>query len=217
MLERQYTLGTGTSERRYAYVVTGNLGEIDVSVANFGIRLAIGLSVLGLGLVAATLFQVRFGLRPLAAIERGLARIRSGEKARLEGDLPAEIVPLQRELNQLIKSNQDIIERSRTHVGNLAHALKTPLSVITNEARTEENAFARKVSEQAAIMRDQINHHLDRARMVARIGVMAGVTDVKPVAEALGRTLQRIYGERGIAVETRCPGRPEVSRREAGP
>ena len=205
MLERQYVFGAGTGAKRYSYVVTGNLAEIAQSVAGFRNSLALTLSVLGAGLVAATLFQVRFGLRPLAQIEQGLSRIRSGEASRLEGELPAEIVPLQRELNELIQSNQDIIERSRTHVGNLAHALKTPLSVITNEARTENTPFARKVAEQATIMRDQVSHHLDRARMVARTGVLTSLTEVKPVVEGLTRTLQRIYGERGVTVECRCP------------
>ena len=90
-----------------------------------------------LGLLAVTVFQVRFGLLPLRRIERGLASIRSGEVERLEGKLPAEIEPLQTELNALIESNQDIIDRARTQVGNLAHALKTPLAVITNEARED--------------------------------------------------------------------------------
>ena len=70
----------------------------------------------------------------------GLAAIRSGEAEKLEGELPYEIRPLQQELNALIQSNREIVERARTHVGNLAHALKTPLSVISNEARTQERA-----------------------------------------------------------------------------
>ena len=100
------------------------------------------LAVAGLGLVAATFFQVRFGLSPLRAIRQGLAAIRSGEAEKLEGELPLEIEPLQQELNALIQSNHEIVERARTHVGNLAHALKTPLSVISNEARTQSDALA---------------------------------------------------------------------------
>ena len=102
--------------------------------------LIVALAVAGLGLVAATFFQVRFGLAPLRAIRQALAAIRSGEAEKLEGELPLEIKPLQQELNALIQSNREIVERARTHVGNLAHALKTPLSVISNEARTNEGA-----------------------------------------------------------------------------
>ena len=123
---------------------------------------------------------MRFGLLPLRQIEQGLAAIRSGERRTLEGELPAEIEPLQPELNALIQSNQDIVERARTQVGNLAHALKTPLAVITNEARGRQDRRSRdKVAEQAEIMRDQVNHYLDRARMAARVGVIGRVTEVR--------------------------------------
>lgn len=207
MLYREIIFGTGAEARRFGYIVSTLTSTIDLRVRDFRNRLALALSVLGIGLVAATLFQVRYGLKPLGKIEQGLADIRSGKAIRLEGELPSEIIPLQRELNALIKSNQDIIERARTHVGNLAHALKTPISVLNNEAQKDPSPLARKVIEQTGIMRDQVNHHLDRARMVARVGVVAGVTEIEPVCEALVRTLQRIYGERGIDVRHDCmPG-----------
>ena len=159
------------------------------------------LAVAGLGLVAATFFQVRFGLSPLRAIRERLAAIRSGEAEKLEGELPLEIKPLQQELNALIQSNREIVERARTHVGNLAHALKTPLSVISNEARTQSDALSTKVIEQAEIMRSQITHHLDRARVAARSNAIGEVTDVGSVLRALKRTLDRIYEERGLTLE----------------
>jgi signal transduction histidine kinase len=159
------------------------------------------LAVAGLGLVAATFFQVRFGLSPLRAIRERLAAIRSGEVEKLEGELPLEIKPLQQELNALIHSNREIVERARTHVGNLAHALKTPLSVISNEARTQSDTLSAKVIEQAEIMRSQITHHLDRARVAARSSAIGEVTDVGSVLRALKRTLDRIYEERGLNLE----------------
>ena len=190
---------------RYLFTLTGNRAEIDAKVADFAGKIALSLLVLGLGLVALTLLQVRFGLRPLARIEQGLARIRSGEAERLEGELPVEIMPLQKELNALIKSNQAIIERARTQVGNLAHALKTPLSVILNEAEADKGALGEKVRAQAEVMRNQINHYLDRARMAARSGLVGGVCEVAPVARALARTLMRIYEARGITIAVDCP------------
>ena len=89
----------------------------------------------------ATFFQVRFGLAPLRAMRQNLAQIRSGEAERLDGTQPEEIRPLQQELNALIQSNREIVDRARTHVGNLAHALKTPLSVISNEARSRKGRW----------------------------------------------------------------------------
>jgi len=185
----------------YSYAVAGNAAEIDSDLAEFTTMLILALAILGFGLVLATFFQVRFGLLPLRAIRHDLAAIRSGDAESLEGELPDEIRPLQTELNALIQSNRDVVDRARTHVGNLAHALKTPLSVISNEARSHGGLLSDKVVEQAEIMRTQITHHLDRARVAARSGVIGDVTDVAPVLEALKRALDRIYGERGIKLE----------------
>lgn len=205
VLERRITLDGGGGKTQYSYAVAGDSAEIESDISEFTTLLAAALTVLGVGLVVATLFQVRYGLRPLRAIRRGLAAIRSGESERLEGDYPVEIVPLQDELNALIRSNHDIVERARTHVGNLAHALKTPLSVITNEARDDEGVLAVKVVEQADVMRTQITHHLDRARMAARSGVIAGVTEITPVLEALVRALARIHEDRGLMLRLDSP------------
>jgi signal transduction histidine kinase len=203
VLEREIRLA-GVDSTPYSYAVAGDAGEIDSDLAEFTTMVIAALAVLGIGLVAATLFQVRFGLAPLRAIRRDLAAIRSGLSEKLEGELPDEIRPLQQELNALLHSNREIVERARTHVGNLAHALKTPLSVITNEARASRGRLATKVTEQAEIMRTQITHHLDRARMAARTGLVGDVTDVEPVLMSLKRALDRIYDERGISLEVAC-------------
>ena len=194
----------GPQSAPYSYAVAGDATEIERDVAAFTTMLIAALGVLGLGLVAATYFQVRFGLSPLRAIRQNLTAIRSGEAERLEGELPDEIRPLQQELNALIQSNREIVDRARTHVGNLAHALKTPLSVISNEARTHEGPLAAKVIEQTGIMRTQITHHLDRARVAARSSVIGDATEVDAVLRALKRTVDRIYEERGLDIEVSC-------------
>lgn len=193
-------LGYDDSMPRYSIIVAGPLDWLDALVSNFRNRLITALALAGLGLVAVTLFQVRFGLLPLKRVEKGLAAIRSGEAERLDGDLPAEIEPLQVELNALIQSNQDVIDRARTQVGNLAHALKTPLAVIVNEARDDDSKLARKVSEQAGVMKDSITLYLDRARMAARVGAIGRVTNVGEVTEPLVRALERINRDRDIAI-----------------
>jgi signal transduction histidine kinase len=200
VVEREIKLA-GPLSTPYSYAVAGDASEIERDLAEFTTMLIAALAALGLGLVAATFFQVRFGLSPLRAMRQNLAQIRSGEAERLEGEQPEEIRPLQYELNALIDSNREIVARARTHVGNLAHALKTPLSVIANEARAYEGPLAAKVVEQAEIMRTQITHHLDRARVAARSGAIGDVTDVDRVLQTLKRTVDRIYEERGIDVE----------------
>lgn len=199
------TLGHEPDKPRYSIVVAGPLDWLEHLVSNFRNRLATALALAGLGLVAVTLFQVRFGLLPLRQIGRGLAAIRSGESQKLQGDLPAEIEPLQFELNELMRANQEIVDRARRHVGNLAHALKTPLAVITNEAREEKGGFGAKVAEQAQIMSDNVSHYLDRARMAARVNVIGRVTPVAPVIEPLVRALQRIHHEKDVEISVECP------------
>jgi signal transduction histidine kinase len=193
----------GAQSTPYSYAIAGDAAEIERDLAEFRMMLIAALGVLGLGLVVATLFQVRFGLAPLRAIRHDLAAIRSGDAERLEGELPTEIRPLQQELNALIQSNREIVDRARTHVGNLAHALKTPLSVITNEAREKDGPLAGKVIEQAELMRNQITHHLDRARVAARAGAIGDITDVDGVLNGLKRALDRIYEGRALELDVR--------------
>ncbi len=105
-------------------------------------------------------------------------------------------------MNALLDANRAIVERARTHVGNLAHAIKTPLSVIVNEANSRGiDPFASKVLEQADVMRDQVTHHLERARIAARVTIVGTVTDVAPALEALCRTMQKIHRDRGITID----------------
>jgi len=190
-------------DHRYDVLVAGNASELKEEIADFRASVALTLAVFGIGLVASTAFQIRWGLRPLEKVRRGLAALRSGKEQSLDGPFPAEIEPLARELNALMASNQQIIERARTHVGNLAHALKTPLSVITNEARSDQGRLSAKVGEQAEIMRMQINHHLDRARIAARSQVIGAVTEVEPVLARLVRAMRRIHEDRGLSIDLR--------------
>jgi signal transduction histidine kinase len=190
---------------RYDVLVAGDAGETVDQVASFRRSVFLTLAVFGAGLVLATTAQIRWGLRPLDNVRRALAALRSGKEARFEGPFPAEIEPLAKELNALLESNQQIIERARTQVGNLAHALKTPLSVITNEARAASGPLADKVAEQAEIMRLQVNHYLDRAQIAARSKVIGAVTDVEPVVGSLVRAMRRIHGDRAIAFTADVP------------
>ncbi|MGH6855186.1 MAG: ATP-binding protein, partial [Aestuariivirga sp.] len=126
---------------------------------------------------------------------------------RLDGEFPSELRPVADELNLLIQSNSEIIDRARTQVGNLAHALKTPLSVLTNEAQARKSPLAAKVKGQVQVMRDQISLYLDRARRAARAQGLGAVTAVEPVLDGLARTLQHIYREKGIEIAVRCEPR----------
>jgi len=158
--------------------------------------------ILAVVLLLTTTFQVRFGLAPLKRISESLAAIRGGNAERLEGAFPVEIALLARETNALLDANREIVTRARTHVGNLAHALKTPISVMLNEAAAHgTDPFALKVREQTEIMRDQVARHLERAHLAARVAVIGTVTDVRKVVTALARSMEKIHHHRNIAID----------------
>jgi signal transduction histidine kinase len=183
----------------YLVQVAASSEEMDEQIARFRFELMIAFGALAIALAMVAAFQVRFGLRPLLLLQSELVSIRRGERDRITGAFPSEVAPLADELNLLISANRDILERARTQVGNLAHALKTPLSVMLNEADSAPSPLADKVGEQARIMRDQISFYLDRARAAARGGALGTATQIAPCVEGLLRTFTKIYSDRGVA------------------
>jgi signal transduction histidine kinase len=203
MLERPIDLG---DDGRFVVAVAGDALEIDDEVRSFDRALFLTFTILSIGLLLTTMFQVRFGLAPLARISQSLKAIRAGTAERLEGEFPVEIAPLARETNALLDSNREIVDRARTHVGNLAHALKTPLSVLVNEAAARGNdPLAVKVREQAEVMHDQVTRHLERARIAARATMIGTATDVPPVVTALARSMEKIHRDRAVAIDINAP------------
>jgi signal transduction histidine kinase len=192
-------------ETEFSFMVAGDFDELKDEADAFRQTLYVVLILLGAGLLLAVLEQTHYGLRPLTRLQQALTRIREGKADRLEGEYPSEIEPVAEELNLLIQSNTEIIDRARTQVGNLAHALKTPLSVLTNEARLHQGPLSGKVEEQAQVMRDQVNLYLDRARRAARAQTLGAVTEIEPALSALARTLSRIHQEKGLAISLDCP------------
>jgi len=200
MVEREVDLG---ANERYVVCVAAVASELEEEIAAFNLALAGTLVVLAAAFLLVVLVQVRFGLKPLSRISQVLADVRSGKADRLEGSYPDEIVPLVKEVNALVDANKEIVERARTHVGNLAHALKTPLSVLMNEAGTRDDPLAVKVRDQAGVMRDQVAHHLERARMAARVSVVASVCEVTPIVTSLARTMEKIHRGKDLAIDVR--------------
>jgi len=201
MIEREID----DDEGRYLIQVAANADVIQTQIERFEYALAATFLVLAVALLGSTALAVRFGLRPLRVLREGLAAIRRGEAERISGDFPQDVAPLAAEVNLLLESNRAVVERARTQVGNLAHALKTPLSVIVNEADSSSPRLADKVREQAAVMRRQVGFYLDRARAAARAGAAGSATEVKPVVEQLIRTFEKIYRDRDIVFVVEAP------------
>lgn len=193
-------------EGRFDISVAGPADEIEAEKREFIVYVTLTFVLLGLALALSTLLQVRFGLAPLARLRNAIERVRHGDADHIGGSYPGDVAPLAAELNLLIDSNRKILERARTQVGNLAHALKTPLSVIVNDAERVAGTvggsdFPARVRDQAGVMRNQINYYLDRARAAALAGALGTFADVAPVVNGLTRTLARIHAGRDMSVD----------------
>jgi signal transduction histidine kinase len=196
--EQLVTLGAG---RTFALLVAGDTAPMVEDIRDFRNSVIRWLGGLAILLTFGIMLLIRWGLRPLRRVREDLSRIRDGNIEHLEGDYPSEIEPLVQDLNALINSNREIVQRARTHVGNLAHALKTPLAVLQNEVRAAPAPLTSKVSEQIALMRDQVEHHLNRARMAAQANVIGAVTPVAPVIAGLARVMRKVHGDRRVDIQ----------------
>lgn len=191
--------------RAFVFLVAGNVSEVEAEVARFDGTLIWSFVLLGAGLIGGIVIQVVIGLRPLGQVSEALARIREGKARRLEGDFPAEIAPLASELNILIEHSAEVVGRARTHVSNLAHFLKTPLTVLASEASAQPGPLADAVQRQVTTMRRQVDHYLSRARAAGAVDALGNRTPVRGVLDDLARVLARIHHDRGLDIRAESP------------
>ncbi|WP_186301604.1 ATP-binding protein [Denitromonas halophila] len=184
----------------YRLIVALDTRQIDEPVEEFSTLLSIALGVLALGLIAAAVVQVGVGLAPLKRMRAALGAVRDGHARRLEGDYPQEVQPLVDELNTLLAHDEAMVERARTQAGNLAHAVKTPLSILANAARQDSSDLARLVDEQVGDARRQVDYHLARARAAAAVQQAGLKTPLRPVLDGLIRVMSRLHAERNLHI-----------------
>ena len=193
-------------EAPFVFMAGIDRSEIDTDTRQFATFTWTALLILGIGLVIAVFLQVRIGLRPLFDLQTEIGNVRKGKAARIEKDYPTEIQPLAEQVNRLLDHNQEVVDRQRTHVGNLAHALKTPLSVMLAEAGTNAGPLADIVRRQSDIMKGQVDHHLRRARAAARAAHGLGErTPVAEVVDELAVLLERVFQTRDVEIDWRAP------------
>ena len=191
----------------FRFLIAADLTEMEADVANFNQTLFWSFAAFSVGLLAAIAIQVRVGLMPLRRVSEALARIREGRARRLEGEFPAEIAPLAGELNSLIAHSAEVVGRARSHVANLAHFLKTPLTVLANEAAASPTPLAETVTRQVTSMRRQVDHYLARARAAGALDVLGSRTEVGPVLNDLARVLKRMHPDKELSIEVEiAPG-----------
>lgn len=194
------------SEDSFRVVVAGPHAEIDAEVTEFGMQLAVALGALGVAFLVATVLQVRYGLNPLRALRAALQDIRRGAAPRLAGEYPVEVAPLAEELNEVLAHNEALIQSARVQAGNLAHGLKSPLTVLNQELTEIDGERGRILRDQVALIGDQVERVLARIRAAGPLSAATGRAIILQVLDDIVYSLDLIHRERSIRVTVDCPG-----------
>ncbi|SMP79217.1 Signal transduction histidine kinase [Novosphingobium panipatense] len=181
------------SETRWMFTVAASRRDLDEQIKMIRSILVYSFVALGFGLMLMAGMQTWYGLFPLRHVRRAIQKLRTTGASRVNDPLPREVEPLVDELNALLAHTERQAEEARTHAGNLAHALKTPLTVVMNAATAQAPDLADTVIREAAVMRRQVDHHLARARAVGRRAVGQSRAEVWPSLEAVLRAVERLY------------------------
>lgn len=181
------------SQTRWIFMVAQSRESLDAQITELRTVLATAFAVLAFGLIIMAALQTFYGLWPLRDVRREIAAMRSGKQRRIQEALPDEVMPMVNELNALLDHNEKQAEEARRHAGNLAHALKTPLTVIMNSATAQAPDLAETVIREATTMRRQVDHHLARARAVGRRGHSHSRAEVWQSLESVERAVGRLY------------------------
>lgn len=197
------------SDIAWTFMVAQSRDSLDRQIIELRSVLVTSFLLLGLGLIILAALQTFYGLWPLRAVRKAIAQMRSGRESRVTDALPDEVMPMVNELNALLDHNEKQAEESRRHAGNLAHALKTPLTVIMNSATAQSPDLAETVIREATTMRRQVDHHLARARAVGRRGHSHSRAQIWDSLESVERAVSRLYAH----VRLDMAGDKEISAR----
>ncbi len=172
MLTRAVEFQTAEGPRIFQAMIAEDRALIDQSIQQFGLEMTVALIILGLVTISAAWVQLRVGLQPLKVLRRDLEAVRRGAADKLTGTYPTELLPLSNELNNLLESREKSLEFARARAADLAHGLKTPLSVLAAMAdklrEKGEVESAQTLSELSAEMADRIDYQLRLARLRIR-------------------------------------------------
>ncbi|WP_374530451.1 ATP-binding protein [Novosphingobium sp.] len=188
------------------FVIATDHSELEALVGHFTRELSLWLALLAAGLLGAGAAMARLTLRPLGRLSQAIARLEQGRAERLEGDYPSEIRPLVEGLNAFVRSTAEAVARSRVEAGNLAHSLRTPLAVITDEAEQLARAdatheAAQVLLQQASTMQLQIDYQLARARSSNRAGLPGAASNLPDMLPAIINAIGRLHPGKTFRIE----------------
>lgn len=202
----------GPAGEEIHFVIATDQRELEQLIGSFTRDLTLGLVGLGALLLATGVAIIGFGLHPLDQLSRAIARLRKGEVVELEGRYPMEIAPLAADLNAYVRQNSEMVKRARVQAGNLAHSLRTPLAIITDEAeqlarRPGSTHAAQVLLDQAGAMEQQIEYQLARARSSAGQPVSGQQARLPDVALPILKAMERLHPGKLFRLDvTDCAG-----------
>jgi len=202
VMQVNYPGGTGS----LLFVATAPETQIVHDVGDFFVHILSSFLVLGIGLSLAVVIQVRLALTPLKAVRSEIGDVKEGKLDRLSENFPSDVQPLVNELNNLLDHNAILLKRARNQLGDLAHAVKNPLTVIRNEARNMASERGQIILDQSHVMASSIDHCLSRARIFGKKDIIGYRTGVKAVVDDLVYAVERIYHDRGIKIQQSTSG-----------
>jgi signal transduction histidine kinase len=185
----------------------------------FFVRYMFPIMIATIASLLGGLSLVRQGLASFAELRSRLFGIREGKDNRLDGEYPSEVQPLVNDLNSLLGDREERVTRALRKAGDLAHGLKTPLTLLNQHAEhakaSGQTELAVAIQQQVERMRRQIDYHLAHARASASGGNPSARCHVLTSADGLARTMMTIHAERRIAVAVHVPAEQHVrSQRE---
>ncbi|WP_133485172.1 sensor histidine kinase [Aliiroseovarius marinus] len=200
------TMGEGETRKEVFLAVAIDRADLDMSVARFTTNSIFWLGVLGLFLMIASWFQVRLGLNPLQKIRSEIARVSHTPNGRLSSDYPSEVLPLVEEVNQLLNVNAEALERARSRAGDLAHGLKTPLTIMHGIERKVRRAGQDKLADDLMTEITSIQHIVERELASTRDSQQALLNcDAGPIIDRLHKALGRQPGAEHIQWDIDLP------------
>jgi len=202
------------SDTRWTFIVASDRGELDAQISRIRSILLWSFAALGFGLFGMTLLQIRYGLSPLRRVRAAIQHLRSTGTNRITDPLPTEVEPLVEEINSLLAHTERQAEEARRHAGNLAHALKTPLTVLTNAATARAPDLGEAVIRETRTMQRHVDHHLARARAVGRRAIGHSRTPVFESAEAVRRAVERLHPDRRIDIAGNRDAQAMIERQD---
>ncbi|WP_374370727.1 sensor histidine kinase [Dongia sp.] len=193
--ERRLTFNRDGATQSLRVVVAIDLKELEEARGDFIADIVPGLAILALVLTAAFWTQVNIGLKPLEAMRQAVKAVRAGAAKRLDADMPDEIQPLVAEVNELLSAQEAHVARARAQAGDLAHGLKTPLTVLANDAhklrKLGQSEIAQEIEDLAQRMRRHVDHELARVRVAAHTRRQVGEADLSRAITGLVEALKR--------------------------